>query len=193
MARAPLLPTANTIATSWNVVVTLPENTFREACRLLGRWGRVERTGFYNVLVMQVADPDAFRRDFAAAVAQSPGLLNIVSHVVPAHRTFDFRTREEFEHAADDIVQAWLPQLAGASFHVRLHRRGEKNLLSSQAEERRLAETLLLALAAAGTPGRIGFEDPDRVIAIETVGERAGVSLWSREDRRSCPFLGRDG
>lgn len=178
------------IATSWNVVVTLPENTFREACQLLGRWGRVKRTHFYNVLVMQVADPDAFRRDFAAAVAESPGLLNIVSHVVPAQHAFDFHTREEFERAVDDIALAWLPGLAGASFHVRLHRRGGKDQLSSQLQERRLDEILLRALAAAGTPGRVTFDDPDQVIAIETVDGRAGVSLWSREDRRSCPFLG---
>ena len=169
--------------------MTLPENTFRDACRLLGRWGRVKRTHFYNVLVMQVADPDAFRRDFAAAVAESPGLLNIVSHVVPAQHTFDFHTREEFERAVDAIAPAWLPGLAGASFHVRLHRRGGKDQLSSPLQERRLADVLLRALAAAGMPGRITFDDPDQVIAIETVDGRAGVALWNREDRRSCPFL----
>ena len=76
----------------WNVVVTLPEQTFREARRMLGRWGSLERTSFYNVLVMRVADPKAFLADFAMAVAETPGLLNLVSHVVPAQRAF-FRNK----------------------------------------------------------------------------------------------------
>lgn len=176
----------------WNVVATLPEQTFREACRLLGHWGKVKRTRFYNVLAVRVDDPDAFLRDFAAAVTESPGLLNIVSHVVPAQRTFDFRTREEFEQKAREIVLAWAPALAGTGFHVRLHRRGGREMLSSQPEERLLDEALLAALAEAGTPGRINFDDPDNVIQIETVGGRAGLSLWTREDRRRFPFLGSD-
>ena len=65
-------------------------------------------------------------------------------------------------------------------------------MLSSQPEERLLDEALLAALAEAGTPGRINFDDPDNVIQIETVGGRAGLSLWTREDRRRFPFLGSD-
>jgi tRNA(Ser,Leu) C12 N-acetylase TAN1 len=44
-------------------------------------------------------------------------------------------------------------------------------------------------LAAAGTPGSISFDDPDAIVAIESVGQRAGVSLWTREDLRRYPFL----
>ena len=65
-------------------------------------------------------------------------------------------------------------------------------MLSSHQEEQLLSETLLDALKVAGTPGRISFDDPDEVIQIETIDTRAGVSLWSREDRRRCPFLGVD-
>lgn len=186
------MPDEGSVARTWNVVVTLPEDTFRDACRLLGRWGTVGRTHFYNVLAMRVADPLGFLREFAAAVAASPGLLNIVSHVVPAHRTFDFQTREEFHRKARDIVLAWLPQLGGARFYVRLHRRGGKDMLPTQPEERGLDEILMHALAASGTPGRIGFDDPDVVIQIETIDGRAGISLWRREERQRCPFLGID-
>ena len=38
-------------------------------------------------------------------------------------------------------------------------------------------------------PGQIGFEDPDAVIDIETVGNRAGISLWTREDLQRFEFL----
>lgn len=178
--------------TDWNVLVTLPENTFHEARRMLSRWGRIEPTGYYNVLVMHVADPNAFLADFAAAVAETPGLLNFVSHVMPAQRSFPFDSSEVFEREASAIAFHWLPHLAGASFYIRLHRRGFKGIISTQPEERFLDELLLTALADAGTPGRINFADPDKVIQIETVDGRAGMSLWTREDMHRFPFLGVD-
>ena len=91
-----------------NVLVTLPENTFREARQLLLRWGRVELTGYYNVLVMHVANPDAFLADFASAVAEAPGLLNFVSHVVPLQHNFLFDNSEAFERQARAIALDWL-------------------------------------------------------------------------------------
>ncbi len=159
---------------------------------MLAHWGRVSRTGFYNVLVMRVSDPKAFLADFTVAITESPGLLNLVSHVVPAETGFSFESSEEFEREARAIALNWLRNLAGSSFYVRLHRRGFKGIISTQPEERFLDETLLVALAEAGTPGRISFEDPDMVIQIETVDGRAGMSLWTREELRRYPFLGVD-
>jgi len=176
----------------WNVVVTVVEHGFREACELLRRWGRVTRTGYYNVLGLQVADPAKFLEDFAAVVAVSPGLLNFVSHVVPAEASFAFDDAPAFESQARDIALGWLARLAGKSFHVRLHRRGFKGRLATQHEERFLDEVLLAALASAGTPGRIAFDDPDAIIQIETIDGRAGMSLWTRDDLRRFPFLGVD-
>jgi tRNA(Ser,Leu) C12 N-acetylase TAN1 len=56
-------------------------------------------------------------------------------------------------------------------------------------EERFLDDALLTELKKQGSPGRIDFEAPDMVIDIETVGHRAGISRWSREDLRRLPFL----
>jgi tRNA(Ser,Leu) C12 N-acetylase TAN1 len=176
----------------WNIIVTLPEQTFREARNLLRRWGKVRRTHYYNVLSATVPDPMEFLRDFGASVEASPGLLNFVSHVMPAQRTFNFDSAAEFENRARDIALSWLPLLVAASFHVRLHRRGFKGTLSTPDEERFLDAALLSALAAAGTPGQIEFDDPDRIIQIETVDGRAGMSIWAREELRRFPFLGCD-
>lgn len=174
----------------WNVVVTLPENTFREACHLLARWGQVRRTRHFNVLAMTVIDPSKFFNEFEAAVHETPGLLNFVSHVVPAQATFDFDTVDEFEAHARDVVRGWTTRLAGRSFHVRLHRRGFKGTLSTPHEERFLDEAIIAVLAAAGTPGRIVFDDPDTVIQVETIDARAGISLWTRDELQRCRFLG---
>ncbi len=134
---------------------------------------------------MAVADPDRFLQEFGAAVAETPGILNFIAHVFAAQRTFDFATVEEFEAKARDAALAWAPLLAGKRFHVRLHRRGLKGVLSTPNEERFLDEALLQALSAAGTPGHIGFDEADFVIHIETVDHRAGLSLWSREDMQT--------
>jgi len=191
MEQTPTLarPSAGRAAAEWNVVVTLAEQGFRDAVRLLRRWGTVTRTPYYNVLAMRVDDPRAFLADFAAALAASPGIANFVSHVVPAQHTFDFATAEEFAARARDVALAWAPEIAGKSFHVRLHRRGRKGVLSSPREERFLDDALLQGTAPAG---RIAFDDPDAVIQIETIDGRAGMSLWTREEMRQHPFLGAD-
>lgn len=176
-------------AADWNVVVTLTEQGFRDAVKLLRKWGTVKRTAYYNVLAMKVADPQVFLADFAAALADNPGIRNFISHVMPAQHAFDFGTAEEFEARSREVARAWAPKLAGKSFHARLHRRGLKGVLSTPREERLLDDALLSAHEPAGP---IDFADPDAVIQVETIGGRAGMSLWTREDMRRHPFLGAD-
>jgi tRNA(Ser,Leu) C12 N-acetylase TAN1 len=175
----------------WNVIVTLSEATAPQARRALRRWGRLHRTAYFHVLVMAVVDPDGFLHEFGDAVADTPGILNFIAHVFAAQRTFDFATVDEFEAKAREAALSWAPLLAGKRFHVRLHRRGLKGTLSTPNEERFLDDTLLEALTAAGTPGQIGFDDPDFVIHIETIDRRAGMALWSRADMQRFPFLSR--
>ncbi len=177
---------------AWNVVVTFAERTFGEARVLLAKWGKLQRTQFYNVSVMSVADPDLFREEFAAAVRDQPGILNSVSHVTAFERTFEFSDAADFRCQARAIILEWAPRLAQKSFHVRLHRRGLKGIISTPAEERLLDDALLEALTAAGTPGKICFDDPDAIVLIETVGNRAGLALHTRRDLYQKPFIAAD-
>ena len=174
----------------WNVIVTLSEPTFRIARNLLARWGRLRRTEYHNVAVMAVTDTAAFLQEFAAAVGESPGILNAMSHVVPFEHVFAFENAAEFEAKSREIAVSYGPQLAGKSFHVRLRRRGLKGIISTPEEERFLDDVLLEDLAAAGHPGQIRFDDPDYVLLIETVAGSGGVALWTGEDLKSYPFLG---
>lgn len=173
----------------WNVVVTVHDRGFTRACQLLDRFGRVERTGFYNVLVMKVADVAAFLEELAGLAEVVPDILEVIARVMPATEAFEFQSAEAFETKAREIALQWAPRLADKSFHVRLHRRGFKQALPSQREERLLDEALLADLEQAGSPGRIEFEDPDFILDVETVGPRAGMSLWAREDLQRYPFL----
>jgi tRNA(Ser,Leu) C12 N-acetylase TAN1 len=44
-------------------------------------------------------------------------------------------------------------------------------------------------MQSEGSTGRIDFEDPDVIIVVETVGQIAGLSLWTREQRRKYSLL----
>lgn len=173
----------------WNVVVTVRERGFIKACEILEQMGTVSRTGFYNVLVMKVDDIDAFLDAFAEDVARHEDTLEYVARVAPARTVFNFSTAEEFEDRAREHALALAPGIAGRSFHVRLHRRGFKGRLKSPQEERFLDDLLLAEAERAGAPARIDFDDPDAVLAVDTVGNRAGMSLWTRDDLRRYPFL----
>jgi tRNA(Ser,Leu) C12 N-acetylase TAN1 len=173
----------------WNVVATARAGGFRQTARLLRRLGVVDRTGLFNVLVMKTTDVRAFLEALRQRAADDPEDAAAVGRVVPVTRTFGFDTPAEFEAKAREAALGFAPQLAGKAFHVRFHRRGHKGELSTPGEERFLDEALLDALRAAGAPGRISFEDPDAVVMAETVGNRAGLAVWGREDWEHYPFL----
>jgi adenylyl- and sulfurtransferase ThiI len=138
---------------------------------------------------MRVDDPKRLLEALAERAAREPDAIALLGRVVPIRSTFPFQSPEEFEARARNAALAFLPELVGKGFHVRMHRHGFKGRLSSQAEERLLGTVLLEAQEKAGIPGRITFEDPDAILAVETVGNQAGLSLWTREDLRRYPFL----
>ncbi len=171
------------------VVATTREQGFDRGRQLLAQFGQVFRTDFFNVLLLVPDDPDSFLERFAAMVRNVPQVMETLSRVVPAEADFTFDGPEDFEARARDIVLGWASRLHGKSFHVRMHRRGFKGRLSSQHEERFLDDALLGRLDEDGAPGRIDFADPDAVIDIETLDDRAGLSFWTRDDLKDYPFL----
>ncbi|MDA8087197.1 MAG: THUMP domain-containing protein [Nitrospiraceae bacterium] len=174
---------------NWNAVAVIHEGGFNEALRVLGRMGYVARSRFYNVLLMKVASVRELLEALGRRLAEDPGSLAFLSRLLPVEMTFGFSTLEEFEGKAKESVLAFAPELKGKSFHVRIHRRGSKGMFSSPEEERLLDQLLLGELERMGAPGRVSFEDPDAIIVIETIENRAGLALWGREDFIRYPFL----
>jgi tRNA(Ser,Leu) C12 N-acetylase TAN1 len=181
-------------APGWNVVVTVREEGFNRAMAFLARFGTPHESGFYNVVTMQVADTGEFLDEVARAVAEDPSIMDALSRVVPVSATFEFSTIDEFERGAHDAVSDCLDDLAGASFHVRVHARraGSQERVHPSDEEELIGRIVLDELEATGEPGSIDFHDPDVVIDVETVGMQAGLALLTRDDRRDFPFLGVD-
>lgn len=177
---------------AWDAVATVYPGCYAEARRLLACYGEVARTDYFNVLLVAVAGVPAFLDRLEADTREDATLLNTVSRLVPSETRFRFQSPEEFEEEARKAVDPLIPRLAGRSFHVRMHRRGFKGRLSSQAEEQFLDHYILERLKQAGAPGRVSFDDPDEIITVETVGQDAAVSCWSREQRQRYPFLNLD-
>ncbi len=173
----------------WNAVISVNERGFRKALDVFGDFGEVKRTEFFNVLLLRAENVPEMLENLRERALQDPESLSFLARLIPVTRIFVFNSAEEFESKTKELVPGWATQLAGKSFYVRVLRRGFKGRLSSLEEERSLDTLLLEALDRNGTPGRITFENPDAVIAIETIGTWAGLSLWTREDLEKYPFI----
>ena len=172
------------------MLATAYDHEFRQARELLSRFGDVRGSDYRNVLVMNVGDVIAFLEAVHGTLVTDASLANAVSRIVPVTRGFRFQSPEEFEDRARGVVSEWVRDLAGKRFHVRMHRRGFKGKLSSQHEEQFLDHFVLeRTQAGGGTPAVVGFDDPDVIIAVETLGHDAGLARWTREQLRSYELL----
>jgi tRNA(Ser,Leu) C12 N-acetylase TAN1 len=173
----------------WNVVVSVRTAGYPLARRYLKTLGRVERTDYYNVLVAAVEDVPLFLEALRRDTELQPELRAALARVLPVARVFRFQSVEEFTAAARAAVDAFVPQLAGGAFYVRIHRRGFRGRIVSPTIERQLDQWLLERLAATGATGQVRFTDPDAVVVIETLGQQAGCALVTRAARERYPFL----
>lgn len=174
---------------AWNVVVTAHERGFRDAKHALRRYGPVETTHFFNVLVLRVDDIGEFLRELAARFAVQPHLRDCISRVMPAMRVFTFVSVEDFESKTKRIIEEWCGRVENKSFHVRVHRRGHRGTISSLGEEQSLDRFILDCVGSSGALARIDFTDPDFIIDLEILDNEVGLSIWSREELRDYPFL----
>lgn len=173
----------------WNMLVGVHEGYYKEVRELLSELGATSDTDFYNVIAMRVDDVVEILEQLLIRSQSNPEVLHWLGHIAPVTTTFTFQSPTEFEIKAKDAVSLWLPQLADKGFHIRMHRRGFKERLSSADEERLLGEFILQELERAGIPGHITFDAPDLILAIETLGQQAGLALWSRQELERYPFL----
>jgi len=166
----------------WNVVISVYQDGFRLALRGLRRLGPIERSPYHNVLVMKVDNPIALLAAIEKSTQENTALYDALSRVAPGMRCFYFHSAEEFVATVKSILSEWLPDLAGRSFHVRLHQRGTKHDLRTQDAERSFDDAIMEATLKAGMASKISFTNPDAVVAIDTIDGRAGLALWTRGD-----------
>jgi tRNA(Ser,Leu) C12 N-acetylase TAN1 len=166
----------------WNVIVTICQQGFRRAVSALQRIGPTDRTPYYNVLVMKVDEPMVALEAIERMTEERPSLYDAIARVAPAGLTFEFQSAEHFRDCANSFLLGVVPRLVGHSFHVRLHRRGPMRDLRTPEAERLFDNFVLTATTESGNPARITFAEPDAVIVIDTVDDRAGIAMWTHED-----------
>ena len=120
-------------------------------------------------------DPTALLEAIERKTDTNTALYDAISRVAPAMRTIDFQSIEEFKERITSVLMKWLPRLTGSSFHVRLHRRGDRHELRTPDLERLFGDLLLDATGIKGAQSKISFTDPDAVIAIDTVDGVQGL------------------
>lgn len=174
---------------NFNLVVTLaPGGRYVRLLAELGRYGEFHRTEFLGVILGRVEDPAAFFAEAERCRREPNSPLADIGRAIPLAHTFIF-TADTLEEKLREESLRWLDDLAGKSFYVRLERRGMKGQLLSPEVERGLDAFLLQQLEERGQSGRIDYEDPDRVLAVETVGNRCGIGLLDRALRQQFDFV----
>ncbi|MCC0178174.1 hypothetical protein I4641_14420 [Waterburya agarophytonicola K14] len=174
----------------WNVLIKVQKHNFSPAYLLLEKLGRVYQSDFEDLLLVKVESIPQFLAECDRAFKKDAHLLNLFERIVPVTKTFDFQSQEEFETQAKEIVMDWIPMLADKKFYVRMHRIGFKDRIDRHEEETFLDLVILQELENIGKPGQIGGVDPDMIVAVETVTERAGLACWTRQDLQAYPWLG---
>ncbi|MEM8828397.1 MAG: hypothetical protein AAGE96_03450 [Cyanobacteria bacterium P01_G01_bin.19] len=174
----------------WNVLVKVREHSFSPAYLFLEKLGKVYQSDFENILLVKVESIPQFLAECDRIFKEDSNLLNLFERIVPVTKTFSFQTAEEFETKAKQIVVDWLPILAAKKFYVRMHRIGFKDRIDRHEEETFLDLVILQELEKIGSPGQIGGIDPNVIVAVETVTERAGLACWTSQDLQTYPWLG---
>ena len=167
---------------AFNVVVTLAsKGRFRHLLRELAPHGEFRKTEFLGVIIGRVEDPTTFLESIREKRQKQLIGFQDLGRVVPLERVFVFHL-EEFPAKAKAALRPYVEDLEGKRFYVRLERRGLKGQIVSPEVERELDAFIEQTLVVAGRkPAQIDFEHPDAVVVVETVGDRCGVGLLTRE------------
>jgi tRNA(Ser,Leu) C12 N-acetylase TAN1 len=171
----------------WNLVVTARSGRRSDLVYALRPIVKLRHAGFPDVSIGRAADVDACLA--AIAVRADRDLVpEVLARVVPVARTF-LIAAPELEAQLLAETASYVDALVGRSFHVRVERRGQKEVARSDTLERRLGTGLVDALRARGAEPRVTFDDPECIVAVELVGRVCGIGLVDRELRRRFPFV----
>jgi len=172
----------------WNVLATSVEGARPVLLAGLRRRGAFRGGGYRNVAIGRVGDVPEFLAALRDDVARDPVLGAALGRVLPIERTFRLAADDPLA-SLEAAVDALHAEVAGRSFFVRLERRGLHGALHTSEVERTLGTLLWRRLETGGYRPRVTFTDPDVVIAIETLGDRAGIALVDRALRQAYSFV----
>jgi tRNA(Ser,Leu) C12 N-acetylase TAN1 len=174
----------------WNVIVTARSGPHyeHELLGALARFGRFRPTYFRDVCTGAVEDVERFLDAVGTALASGAEWTSRLGRVVPVEQVFRF-TPEDFAARLQEAVAPLVDRMAAGSYCVRIERRGYAGELKTQEVERAVGDHVHVLAAAQGKALRTDLDDPDSIIAVETLGPECGVALLPRALRERYPFV----
>lgn len=172
----------------WNVLATSLRYMGRKLKRQLSPFGKFRYTEYRDVLVGWVDNRAHFLQGLEEEYEKFPFNLSALSKVIPIDTTFEF-TVDDFLDKAKEAVKHFIEKIDDNAFHIRIERRGHKGELDSHKLEQLIGEHLHTELEKLGRHPTTEFKDPDMVVVIETLTDRAGVALITRELEKECRFV----
>lgn len=168
----------------WNIIVTAQPGLEhqRELLQALDDFGEFQPTEFRDVCLGRVGDVDGFLERVQSAEDEGEAWIKDLGRIIPVEEVFQFAP-EDLEEKLKQAVSRFARRMYAGSFHVRLERRGMAGRISTPDIERAVADHLSELLQREDKIMRVDFNDPDYVVAAETVGNQCGVALISRAMR----------
>ena len=172
----------------WNILATAFWGRGKDALRLLTQYGEFRGSGFKDVLQGHVEDVNLFLEKLELMRQADPDRLSSLSQILPLERTFNF-SLSDFMDKLKETVSPYAEKVEGKKFYVRVKRRGHKGEMSSLEIEKEISAFIFEKLEEAGKQAQVSFNDPDLVIIVETIANRAGVALVTREMKEKYPLI----
>jgi tRNA(Ser,Leu) C12 N-acetylase TAN1 len=162
----------------WNVLVIGERDAERELLQDLAEDGEFERSGFRDVVIGSVEDIVEFLED--AEQKKYPH----VNRVIPIDDAF-YVSPENLVEVLKKRVERYIDELElGETFGFRVERRGMKEDISSQMVEREVGGYFFDLLEKVhGRKPKVDLKNPDKLIAVEIIGNRCGIGFITREMR----------
>jgi len=172
----------------WNILATAFWGRGKDALRLLAQHGEFKGSGFKDVIQGHVEDVNLFLENLESMRQENPDRMTSISQILPLEQTFSFNL-PDFMDKLKEAVLPYVERVEGKKFYVRVKRRGHKGEMSSLEIEKEISSFIFEELEKAGKQAQVSFSDPDVVIIVETIANRAAVALITREMRKKYPLI----
>jgi tRNA(Ser,Leu) C12 N-acetylase TAN1 len=172
----------------WNILVTAQRRQERYVLRLLNKYGEFRGSGYRDVILGCVADVPAFLETLESIRREAPQKLRSLGQIVPLERNFQFDVAD-FRDKVKEAVSPYIDQLENSRFFVRVVRRGHKGEISGMEAEKELDRFILESLENRGKRATVSIEEFEKMVLIETVENRAGIGLITKEMKEKYLFV----
>ncbi len=172
----------------WNILATANRRQERYLLRLLSKYGEFKGSGYRDVVIGRVEDVNTFLGTLETMRQEKPEKLRPLSQIVPIERTFQFEL-SDFKDTLREAISPYVELIENSRFYVRVERRGHKGEISSLEVEQEMDAFVLEALKNTGKLAQVSFKYPEKIIIVETIENRAGVGLVTREMKEKYPFI----